>query len=190
MENCKHGESWCLNFLNPNRKTPFGEPEEVVCDTWPEAHLIARDGDTIGAAIIAYAAKWKDHKDFPAAPWDPRRGEIHLRDLDAREEAADEPPRYRLKATGFIGGVLYDPGAEVQWDHWLNRNNANLISNLEPLNESARRIVRYTQKFLVGRNMPGQPYSLGKLNMPNPALFGKPEPITHRGQFGGRSVVA
>src|SRR4051812_12207219 len=45
-------------FLNPNRCTPFHEPEEVIVDGWPEPHLVARDGDTIGAAIIAYAAKW------------------------------------------------------------------------------------------------------------------------------------
>ncbi|WP_283808294.1 hypothetical protein [Bradyrhizobium ottawaense] len=38
--------------------------------------------------------------------------------------------------------------------------------------------------------MPGQPFALGKLNLPNPALFGKPEPETHRGAVGGPALLA
>lgn len=167
-------------FLNPNRKTPFGEPEETICDTWPAPGLVAREGDPIGAAIIEYRDRWAGHPDFPEAPWDPRRGEINLRDLNAPAAAEDEPPRYRLKAFAGVNGVLYSEGAEITFEHWLNRNNSNLTSTLEPINDSARLVHAYTLKFLNGRQMPGLPFSLGKLTLPNPALFGKPQPETHR----------
>src|SRR5882757_4272949 len=148
-------------FLNPRQQTPFGL-EEVICDTWPAPHLIARPGDALGAAIVAYAAKWRDHPDFPEAPWDPRRGEVHLRDLDgAPDTSEDEPPRYRVKAFSGVNGTLYNANSEIEYHHWLNRNNSRLMSNLEPLNESARRIWEYTDKFVGGRQMTGQPYSLG-----------------------------
>jgi hypothetical protein len=171
-------------FVDPNKKTPFGDLQEVVCDTWPEPHLMAREGDVTAASIIAYAAKWKGHKDFPAAPWDPRRGEVNLRDLDTPQPpATDDPPRYRLKAYGFVNGALYEAGTEIRFDHWLNQRNLNLTANFEPLNETARLIHRYTTEFLHGRQMPGAPYTLGKLNLPNPALFDRPMPAAHERRY-------
>lgn len=171
-------------------RTSAGPGVVIVDDGWPEKHHVARDGDAIAATILAYRDKWQKHELFPASPWSARHGRIHLHDLNEPEPATDDPPVYRLKTFGAVNGAVHVAGATLRFDGWLNRTGSNLMSNLEPINESAHRVHAYTQKFLQGRQMPGQPYSASKLDLPNPALFGRPEPASHRGSFGGVSMSA
>jgi hypothetical protein len=170
-------------FLNPRgHKTPLGEFPTVSVDKgWPDAHLIARD--QLGEAIIAYAKKWKDHPDFPESPWDTRRGEIFLRDLDEPEAPDDEVPKYRVKAaTAFVGCALYAQGAVVAFSGWPSN-----MSDLEPANESAERVFSYATRYGPGRKLTAPPYSGGKLHFENPALWGVPE--SPRPRWAGNSAA-
>ncbi|MGY4351228.1 hypothetical protein ACVWXM_007721 [Bradyrhizobium sp. GM7.3] len=167
-------------FLNPNRPGPHG-PQEVTCDGWPADHLQARD--EIGAAIIAYRDRWMEHPEFPPSPWSPRRGAVHLPDLDNPEPEHDERPRYRLKAFGAVGAASYLAGTVLPIDHWPTN-----LWNLEPVNSSAERVVAYVNKFVLGRRMPGQPYdrARGQLSLPDPTtLEGKPDPFPSRNDIAG-----
>jgi hypothetical protein len=174
-------------FLDPKgHKTALGEYPSVSGPGWPAPGLIARPNDALGAAIIAYFQKFKDHPDFPDSPWCARRGEIFLRDLDEPEPPRDEAPKYRVKMpTAFVGCTQYLQGDVVPFDGWI----ANMWA-LEPVNESAERVVRYVTRYGAGRTLQGQPYSAGKLNFENPELWGNPQNATHRGSFGGPSVAA
>jgi hypothetical protein len=170
------------SFLNPRGfKNAMGEyPTVSVDDGWPQPHLLARPNDELGQAIINYVSRWKDHPDFPPSPWDSRRGEIFLRDLDEPEADSDEAPKYRVKAaTAFIGPSLYARGAVAVLHGWpLN------MADLEPENESARRVVSYKTRYGLGRRMMEPPYAAGRLQFENPALWGVPLNATHVGTFG------
>lgn len=173
------------SFLNPRgHKTAYGEHPVVSVDHgWPEPHLIARPNDAIGAAIIAYAKKWKGHPDFPESPFDTRRGEIFLRDLGQPEAPTDEVPKYRVKTpAAFVGCVLYTKGQEISSPAWPKN-----LWELEPMNESAERVVRYVIKFGAGRNFIRPPYEAGKLHLENPALFGRPE-SAHQPRWAGSAA--
>jgi hypothetical protein len=169
-------------FLNPRGfKDAMGQHPYVSVDGWPDPHLIARPNDALGQAIIDYAKKWKDHPDFPESPWDPRRGEIFLRDLDEPEAPPDDAqPLYRVVApTAFIGPALYARGAVAALHGWpLN------LSDIEPANESARRVVSYKTRYGLGRRMMEPPYAAGRLHFENPALWGIPLNATHTGTLG------
>jgi hypothetical protein len=170
------------SFLNPRGfKNAMGEyPTVSVDDGWPDPHLIARPNDALGQAILDYAKKFGSHPDFPPSPWDPRRGEIFLRDLDEPEDPRDEVPKYRVKAaTAFIGASLYARGAVAALHGWpLN------LADLEPENESARRVAAYLSRYGLGRRLMDPPYSAGKLQFENPALWGVPLNATHSGTLG------
>jgi hypothetical protein len=176
------------SFLNPKGlKNALGEFPTVSVDTgWPEPHLIARPRDEIGEAIIAYAKKWGAHPDFPESPWDTRRGEIYLPDLDQPRAETDPMPRYRLKEDAFLGPSLYSKGQEVDYAGWPVRP-----FTLEAMNESAELVLRYMTRVAPGRTLPGSPHECGVLVLPNPALlFGTPQNYTHRGTFGDPRHVA
>jgi hypothetical protein len=173
-------------FLNPRgHKTPYGEfPTVSVDDGWPAGHLIARPNDKLGQAIIDYAKRWRSHPDFPESPWDDRRGEIFLRDLDKPRPATDEQPRYRLKDFGAVGGTVYAAGSELNFPGWPTRP-----SLLEPINESAERVIAYMIST-AGRPLPAaMPHNGFQLNLPSPGLDGVPQNYTHRGTFGQPSAA-
>jgi len=134
-------------FVNPRgHLSPFGEKPTIAVNTgWPEKHLLARPNDALGQAILDYRDKWQHHKDFPVeGPWDSRRGEIFLRDLDEPEAEFDEVPRYRVKpAAAFIGCVLFTQGQISSFQGYP----AN-PSELEPENESARRVLSFMMRYL------------------------------------------
>ena len=133
-----------LNFRG--HKTATGEFPTVSDPGWPAPGLVARKNDTLGAAILAYRDKFQNHPDFPPdGPWDFRRGEISLRDLDKPEPPRDEVPRYRIKVpTAFVGCVIYEKDQVVPFEGWPSNT-----TDLEPANESAERVFRY--KFEVRR---------------------------------------
>jgi hypothetical protein len=161
------------SFLNPRGfKNAMGEyPTVSVDDSWPDRHLIARPNDALGQAIIDYAAKWRDHPNFPASPWDTRHGKIHLRDLDEPEDPRDEVPKYRVKAaTAFVGCVLLARDSVAAFEGWPSN-----MSDLEPANESARRVASYAAKYGPGRKLMEPPYAGDRLHFENPALWGIPE---------------
>jgi hypothetical protein len=142
----------------------------------------ARTNDALGAKILEYAAKWKNHQDFPESPWSDRHGEVFLRDLDKPEEPDDEEPLYRVvAATAFIGPALYERGAVVPFSGWIKN-----MSDVEPENESARRVFSYATRYGPGRNLTTAPYNAGRLHFENPALWGTPQNRTHSaaGPFG------
>jgi hypothetical protein len=159
-------------FLNPKgHKTALGQfPEISVDDSWPEPHHIARPRDAIGEAIIAYARHWGSHPDFPPSPWDTRRGDIYLPDLDRPRAATDPIPRYRLKEHAFLGCNLFNAGQEVNFAGW-----PVLPHTLEAVNESAAMVLSYMTRHGAGHKLPGMPHDAGVLNLPNPAtVFGVP----------------
>ena len=171
-------------FLDPSRRTPLG-PKEIVIDVgWPPDGLVARPNDAQGLAILKYAARFRNHPAFPPdGPWDSRRGENFLRDLDAPEVPDDEQPRYRVvAATAFIGCTLYARGDVVPFAGYP----ANM-SALEAANTSAERVVRYASKYGAGRKLVGQPWSAGRLHFKNPATFGRPE--SARPRWAGSSAA-
>jgi hypothetical protein len=162
-------------------KNAMGEyPTVSVDDGWPDPHLIARPNDVLGQQIIDYAKRYRLHPNFPDSPWDTRRGEIFLRDLDEPEAPRDEVPKYRVKAaTAFVGPLLYARGAVVAFHFWPSN-----MSDLEPANESAERVFSYATRYGPGRKLMAPPYSAGQLFFENPALWGTPQNYTHRGTFG------
>jgi hypothetical protein len=165
-------------FLNPRGfKNALGEyPSVDVPSGWPAGHLIARPNDKLGQQIIDYVVRWKNHPAFPPSPWDDRRGEIFLRDLDEPEAPDDEEPLYRVKApTAFVGCTLYAQGALVPFSGWVKN-----MSAVEPANESARRVFSYATSYGPGRNLTAPPYQAGRLHFENPALFGSPQSATPR----------
>jgi hypothetical protein len=172
-------------FIDPKgHKTALGEFPTVSGPEWPRPGLIARANDALGAAIIAYAEKHRADSRLPESPWDPRRGEIFLRDLDEPEPPRDEVPKYRVKTpTIFIGCAQYLQNDVVPFDGWI----ANMWA-VEAANESAARVMRYASRYGAGRTLQRPPYSGGKLNFENPELWGKPQSATHRGHFGGPSI--
>jgi hypothetical protein len=170
-------------FHHRTNRTPLG-PQEIVIDVgWPSEDLVARPGDAIGAAILEYVSKFKNHAAFPAdGPWSSRRGEIFLRDLSEPEAPDDEQPKYRVVApTAFVGATLYAQGDVVPFAGYP----ANM-SALEPANDSAQRVFSYANRC-AGRNLTGQPWSAGRLHFENPALFGKPE--SARPRWAGNSAA-
>jgi hypothetical protein len=143
-------------FHSTKDRSVYGGPAEVtVDDGWPGPDLIARPNDNIGAAIIAYAAKFKDHPDFPASPYSERHGEIFLPDLDQPQPPHDERPRYRLKDTGAINSMSAPAGFEFDFDYWPPQGQ---IWNYVPVNDSARRVHKYRTRYGNRRVLPGQPY--------------------------------
>jgi hypothetical protein len=180
----KKGKCTMATFLNPRgHKTPLGEfPTVSVDDGWPDRGLVARPGDQIGEAILAYQKKWSGHAAFPDSPWDARRGEIYLPDdLDKPRPASDAIPRYKLREFGALGPGVYAKGAEVDYPGWPR--NPSL---LEPMNESAKHVLSYMAST-AGRPVPAMmPHSGGVLNLPSPGLDGVPQNFSHRasGLFG------
>jgi hypothetical protein len=174
-------------FLDTTKhKTPLGEyPTVDVPDSWPEPHLTARPRDTLGEKIIAYAAKWRDHPNFPPSHWDDRTGTISLIPPNRPRPDTDPIPRYRMKEDAFLGPNLYSKGQEIDHAGWPARP-----STLEPMNESAERVLDYMARCAPGRTLPGMPHTGGVLSLPSPALQGAPQPFEHRGHFGGPSLVA
>ncbi|MCK1706122.1 hypothetical protein IVA86_33155 [Bradyrhizobium sp. 146] len=175
------------SFLNPRgRKNPTGEyPTVSVDDGWPEAHFVARPNDALGQAIIDFAKKWSAHPGFPASPWDPRVGDISLTPPDLPRAAGDPVPTYRLKEDAFLGPNLYSKGQDISHAGWPVRPHT-----LEPMNESASRVLSYMTRYGAGRTLPGMPYTAGVLNLPNPATtFGTPQNYVHRGTIGDLSPV-
>jgi hypothetical protein len=159
------------SFLNPKGlKTALGQfPEVSVDDSFPEPGLIARPNDAIGAAILAYAAAFSDHPNFPPSPWDTRRGDIYLPDLDQPRASTDPIPRWRLKEAAFLGCNLYHAGQEVNFPGWPVNPHT-----LEPVNESAKLVLSYMTRH-GGHKLPSMPHEAGVLNLPNPATtFGSP----------------
>ena len=151
-------------------RNAFGEfPEIVVDDSWPAAHLRARPRDELGAAILAYAAKWKDHPDFPPSPWDTRRGDIYLPDLDQPRASTDPIPRWRLKEAAFLGCNLFNAGQEVNFPGYPVSPHT-----VEPINTSAELVLSYQVRFGTNRKLAGSPHQSGRLHFPNPALAGSP----------------
>ena len=177
-------------FLDPTKhKTPLagGEFPTVSVDTgWPDPHLIARPNDAIGQSIIDYKKKWSAHRDFPDGPFDTRRGEIYLPDLDRPRPDTDPMPRYRLREDAFLGPSLYSKGTEVNYAGWPVRP-----ATLEPMNASAELVLSYMAKCSPGRTLLGMPWA-GVMNLPNPALAGTPQNYTHRasGPFGDPASAA
>jgi hypothetical protein len=176
-------------FLDPTKhKTPLGEyPTVSVDDSWPDPGLLARKNDELGQRILDYAAKWKDHPNFPPSPWDDRTGTISLIPPDQPRPETDPMPRYRLREDAFLGPSLYSKGQEVPFAGWPVRP-----FTLEPMNESAERVLSYMTRYGAGRTLPGQPHAAeGVLSFPNPATtFGTPQNYTHRGTFGDPRHVA
>jgi hypothetical protein len=171
------------SFLNPRGfKNAMGEfPTVSVDDGWPERHLLARPNDKLGQQILDYAAKWKNHPDFPPSPWDTRRGEIYLPDLDQPRPDTDPIPRYRLKEFGAVGASVYAAGAELNFTGWPTRP-----SLLEPMNTSASLVLGYMARC-AGRPLPGtMPHANGVLNLPSPGRDDVPHNYSHRasGVFG------
>jgi len=158
-------------FLDPTKhKTPFGTYPEISVDTgWPEQHHVARPRDAIGEAIISYRDRWQDHENFPASPWSPRHGEIHLPNLDAQQPETDPVPLYRLNEAAFVGPVLYEKNHLAPYAGWPAHP-----FTLEPVNYSAERVLRFMTRFGAGQKLPGMPHQSGRLNFPNPALRGSP----------------
>jgi hypothetical protein len=171
-------------FHDRTKRTVTGDFQSVVIDTgWPSADLAARPNDPQGAAILKYIARFKDHPALPPSPWDDRRGEIFLRDLDEPEAPGDEVPKYRVKAaTAFIGCSLYARGDVAAFQGWPSN-----MSDLEPANESAERVFSYATRYGPGRNLTKPPYNGGKLHFENPALWGIPESATPR--WAGNSAA-
>jgi len=170
-------------FLNPRgHKTPLGEfPTVSVDDGWPEPHLLARPNDAIGAAIIEFAKKWRGHPNLQQSPWDDRTGSINLLPPDQPRPETDPVPRYRLKEFGVLGASVYAAGAELDYPGWPTRP-----SLLEPMNESATRVLDYMAGS-AGRALPASmPHANGVLNLPSPALDNVPQNYSHRasGPFG------
>jgi hypothetical protein len=172
------------SFLNPRGfKNAMGEyPTVSVDDGWPEPHLVARPNDVLGQQIIDYAKRYRLHPAFPDSPWDARRGGIVLRDLDERRPDTDPIPRYRLREFGAVGPSVYSAGAELDYPGWPK--NPSL---LEPMNESASRVLDYMARVAPGRTLPGMPHSGGVLNLPSPSLFGTPQSATPR--WAGNSAA-
>jgi hypothetical protein len=170
-------------FLNPHgRKTSLGEMSPVSVDAgWPDAHLVARPNDAIGAAILAYHDKWQHHRNFPTNPWDERQGDIYLPDLDGEPRPETDPvPRYRLREDAFLGCNLFMTGQEVSFAGWPVRPHT-----LVAINASAERVLSYQSRYGAGRTLPGMPHTAGKLNLPNPATtFGNPQNYMVRGSIG------
>jgi hypothetical protein len=170
-------------FLDRTKhKTPYGEYPEVSTEAWPEQHLIARPRDDLGHSIVEFARLHRRHPNFPASPWSDRHGKIYLSpDLDEPEPEFDAVPRYRLKEFGALGACVYAKGAEVNFLGWPARP-----SLLEPVNESAERVMGYMARC-AGRPLPGtMPHSGGVLNLPSPGRDDVPQNYTHRasGPFG------
>jgi hypothetical protein len=173
------------SFLNPRGfKNALGEfPTVSVDHGWPEPHLLARPNDKLGQQIIDYAKRYRSHPDFPESPWDARRGEIYLPDLDQPRPDTDPVPRYQLKEDAFLGPSLYSKGAELNYPGWPARS-----ATLEPMNESAERVLDYVARIGPGRTLPGMPHDGFVLNLPNPALlWGAPESATPR--WAGNSAA-
>ena len=159
-------------FLNPKgHKTALGQfPEVSVDDSWPDAGLIARPNDAIGEAIISYARLNSGHPDFPPSPWDPRRGDIYLPDLDQPRAATDPVPRYRTREATFIGPNLFNAGKIVAYPGWPANPHT-----LEAQNEGAKLVLSYMERHGAGHRLAGLPHDAGVLNLPNPATtFGSP----------------
>ena len=172
-------------FLDTSKhKTAFGDFPEVSVDGWPEAHHAARPNDAIGAEIIAYAVRWRDHPNLPEAPFDRRTGRINLVPPDEPRAPTDEVPRYRLKETGFVGCNLYLAGQETAFPGWPVHPY-----NLEAVNESGRLVLDYMRTYGAGQKLPGAPHHDNKLDFPNPALRGSPITPTLRWS-GSASAVA
>jgi hypothetical protein len=170
-------------FHDPKRRTVTGDFQSVVIDAgWPPEGLVARPNDALGAAILEYVARFKNHPAFPPdGPWDPRTGTINLIPPDQPRPESDEIPRYRLKEFGALGASVYAKGAEVNFSGWPR--NPSL---LEPMNASAELVLSY-MAGCAGRPLPAtMPHSGGVLNLPSPGLDGVPQNYTHRasGPFG------
>jgi hypothetical protein len=147
-----------------------GEFTKVTIDAgWPDAHLTARPGDEIGQSIIDFAKLHRDHPKFPASPWDDRRGEIHLPNLDAPRAPTDEIPRYRLRETAVFNAVIYAAGAEVSSPSWPDKPGI-----LEAVNESGKLVLSYMMRHAAGQKLSGLVLKDGQLFFPNPAARGSP----------------
>lgn len=157
-------------FLDPNRPGPRGPTEVVRDDAWPEDHWVARPGDEIGAAIIAYRDQWMEHPDFPPSPWDDRTGRINLVPPDVVRPATDDVPRYRVRvAAAFVGANLYTAGQEVPYPSWPDHPH-----QLEAANPSAQLVLDYMNRYAAGQKLAGLVHKSGRLHFPNPALRGSP----------------
>jgi hypothetical protein len=156
-------------FLDPTRRQPvFGTPVEIdLPEGWPDPERhVARPRDELGEKIILYAKANGARPDFPASPWDSRRGEIHLPDLDQPRPATDEVPKYRVAdIAAFIGCVMYTKDQVVPFAGWPSAPYAVAAEN-----ESTRLVLEYMTKFSSGQKLTGMPYQNGQLFFPNPAL--------------------
>jgi hypothetical protein len=169
-------------FLNPKgHKNSFGHfPEVSVDDTWPDAGLIARPNDVLGQKILDYQKRWSGNENFPSSPWDDRAGTISLIPPDEVRPATDPIPRYRMREDGFIGCNLYLKNQEVAFAGWPVRPHT-----LQPINESAERVLSYMNRYGAGRTLPKMPHQAGVLCLPNPATtFGTPQSYMIRGSVG------
>jgi hypothetical protein len=170
-------------FLDPTKhKTPLGGYPEVSVDHgWPDAHLIPRKNDPVGASIVAFIAKWRGHPNLADGPWDPRTGTISLVPPDQPRPDTDPIPRYRLREFGAVGPNVYAAGAELDFSGWPR--NPSL---LEPMNTSAELVLSYMARC-AGRPLPAMmPHANAVLNLPSPGLDRVPLNYSHRasGVFG------
>jgi hypothetical protein len=156
-------------YLSTKDRSPYGGPAEVIVDdAWPGPHLVAREGDEIGAAIIAYVKKFKDHPDFPASPFSERHGEVHLPDLDKPQPEFDERPRYRLRDAGAVNAMPAPAGFEFDFDFWPPHGQ---MRNYEPINESARRVHKFRVRYGNRPSLPGQPYDRARRQLVLPPQY-------------------
>jgi hypothetical protein len=155
-------------YLSTKDVSPYGGPAEVICDGWPGPHLVAREGDAIGEAIIAYVKRFKDHPDFPASPYSERHGEIFLPDLDQPQPETDERPRYRLKEIGVVNSMPAPAGFEFDFDFWPPHGQ---LRNYEPINESARRVHKFRLKYANRPSLPRQPYDSARQQLVLPPQY-------------------
>jgi hypothetical protein len=172
-------------FLDPTKhRTPYLEFPSVSTESWPEPHWIARKNDPVGASIVAFIAKWRGHPGLADGPWDPRTGTINLVPPDQPRPETDPVPKYRLREFGALGASVYAKGAEVNFAGWPARP-----SLLEPVNESAERVMDYMARC-AGRPLPASmPHSGAVLNLPSPGRDDQPLNYAHRDRtFRRRSL--